>query len=697
VLEGAAVAGDPFELELAATAAATDETATLDAVDALLELDLLRPTDVPRRFRFRHPLVRCAVYESAPAGWRLAAHERCAKALVAAGARAHHVERSARVGDLDAVAVLREAGEATARLAPASAARWLAGALRLLPPTAPARERVDLLFARAGALTATGHIAESHEALVEALAIAPPEMRTKLTTACARTEHLLGRYEQARARLTGALDALPEPRSTEAVDLMIELSLNAGLRTKYQSLRDWAARAVDAARSAGDASLTAAAVAKLALAEVVTGTGDHAVYLEAAALVDALSDRQLALRVDAAAWLAGAELHLGRYAEADAHGGRALAVGRESGQGEIFFVVYQILGVVWYVRGKLAEAAELLDGAIEAARLRHNSEALAWSLFNRSVVALAAGDLEAAELTAEESVDLTRDDQSYVAAWATVRLAATRVETGQAAQAVELLVGSAGGEELELIPAAWRAGCLELLTRCWLALDRPEAAERAADRAQAVAAAVQLPLAGAWAGRAAAAVALHAGDTARAAALALASAGAADEVGAPIEAALSRTLAGRALAEGGEADRAIAELERAAAELDARGALRYRDQAERELGRLGHRTHRRTRPGMAAGTGLDTLTERELQVARLVVDRKTNPEIAAELFLSQKTVQTHLRHIFHKMDVPSRVALARAVERADRAADSRNQGVRSGGPADVTGRARRDTRPPARI
>ena len=53
-------------------------------------------------------------------------------------------------------------------------------------------------------------------------------------------------------------------------------------------------------------------------------------------------------------------------------------------------------------------------------------------------------------------------------------------------------------------------------------------------------------------------------------------------------------------------------------------------------------------------------------MAQLVVDRKTNPEIAAELFLSQKTVETHLRNIFRKMDVSSRVALARAIERADR-------------------------------
>jgi DNA-binding NarL/FixJ family response regulator len=168
-----------------------------------------------------------------------------------------------------------------------------------------------------------------------------------------------------------------------------------------------------------------------------------------------------------------------------------------------------------------------------------------------------------------------------------------------------------------------------------------------------------------WADRAAAAVELDAGDPARAADHALTSAAAADEAGAPVEAALSRTLAGRALAQTGERDRAATALQQAARVFERCGALRYRDEAERELRRLGHRIYRRTRPGDAESTGLESLTGRELQLARLVVDRKTNREIAAELFLSQKTVETHLRNIFRKVGVSSRVELARAVERAE--------------------------------
>jgi ATP/maltotriose-dependent transcriptional regulator MalT len=676
VLEGAAVAGDPFEPELAAAAAATSEVAAMDAVDELLHLDLVRNTDVPRRFRFRHPLVRRAVYDATPGGWRLGAHERCAKALAARGdsaaARAHHVERSAREGDLAAVAVLRQAGEEAARLAPASAARWFGEALRLLPQNALAEERVELLLSRSAALTAVGRFADSHSALLEALAVVPDEshaMHAKLARACAGVEGLLGQHEQAGGRLASAIDELPDQGSPEGVALMTELAVNLVWRAKYEAMREWAERAGNAARQLGDAPLTAAALAVLTLADSMMGAAERAEAnrREATALVDSLSDDELARHLESATRLAGVELYLGRYADGDVHATRALAVARATGQGELFLVLVATLGGVWRLRGKLAEAGELLDGGIEAARLLGNTHALVWTLLGRSAAALQAGEVELALTAAQEAVELSRElDEGFHSAEAAVDLARVLLETGEPQRAVELIVGSAGGEELVLIAGGPRAHGLELLTRCWLALDRDAEAERAATSAQAWASALQLPMASAWADRAAAAVDLYAGNAAGAAERGLAAAAAADEAEAPIEAALSRTLAGRALAQAGERDRAVTELQRAAREFEAHGALRYRDEAERELRKLGHRIHRRTRPGKTDATGIESLTERELQVARLVVDRKTNPEIAAELFLSQKTVETHLRNIFRKIDVSSRVALARAVERADR-------------------------------
>jgi DNA-binding CsgD family transcriptional regulator len=122
-------------------------------------------------------------------------------------------------------------------------------------------------------------------------------------------------------------------------------------------------------------------------------------------------------------------------------------------------------------------------------------------------------------------------------------------------------------------------------------------------------------------------------------------------------------LLGRALARVGDQERAVLVLERAAADLEAYGSTRYRDRAEQELRRLGHRIHRRTQPG-AQELGMASLSGRELEVARLVVDRRTNPEIAATLFLSLKTVETHMRNIFRKLGASSRVEVARIAERA---------------------------------
>ena len=101
-------------------------------------LDLVRPTEVPRRFTFRHPLVRARRLRRRPAvagSWLRTHARRTTLAAHGAGAaeRAHHVEQSASQGDEEAIEVLLEAGRTAASRAPAAAVRWFDAALRLLP------------------------------------------------------------------------------------------------------------------------------------------------------------------------------------------------------------------------------------------------------------------------------------------------------------------------------------------------------------------------------------------------------------------------------------------------------------------------------------------------------------------------------------------------------------------------------------
>ena len=129
--------------------------------------------------------------------------------------------------------------------------------------------------------------------------------------------------------------------------------------------------------------------------------------------------------------------------------------------------------------------------------------------------------------------------------------------------------------------------------------------------------------------------------------------------------ARSQVLAGRALALAGERTEAIRVLRSAERTFDDCGIERDRDLARRELRRLNARSEPRG-PSAPGDSGLASLSTREREVAELVTARHTNREIAATLFLSEKTVESHLRNITRKLGVSSRVAVARLVEQARR-------------------------------
>ena len=135
---------------------------------------------------------------------------------------------------------------------------------------------------------------------------------------------------------------------------------------------------------------------------------------------------------------------------------------------------------------------------------------------------------------------------------------------------------------------------------------------------------------------------------------------------APLEAARARAIEGVALAQTGDRERGVAALTDAADAFERFGAQRLRDHAVRELRRLGVRTWKRGPTVPRDAEGIHALSPREREVAALVQAGKRNTDIARELFLSLKTVESHTRNIYAKLGVSSRVELATRLGEHDR-------------------------------
>ena len=665
LLEGAAVAGDPFEPELAAAAAEIDDA--LEPLDGLLAAGLVRATDVPRQFTFRHPLVRRAVYEGAPGGWRLGAHARVARTLASRGAPptilAHHVEFSAQPGDAQAVALLRAAGDMVRPRTPASAARWYEAALRLVAG-AELDPAVGGPAARSsatspGAEAAAGRLERSRRAVLEALVLVDPasEESVRLVTACAAVEHWLGRHEDARRRLHAALDQHGDSQALK-LELAFDALYGLDLGTSAERAR--------AALDGPDRGASASAAALLAL--VLAADGQRAAAQEAVhaatSTLAGLDDRTLAAQLQSLWYLAWAETFLDHYEAALEHSRRGLELSRATGQD--WLVVPLLLAPVFALemQGRVTEARETATAAVDAARLAGNPHHLAWALWEYGLTLWYAGEVPA---RAPRWRRATRSPTRPGATCSGSPSPAGRSRPSWPEEG-DLVASRATGAALvrrlrpaisSCPPSAASAGTSSPTPRSRSATSTKRSGwssgSRPTRRTSAVPSPPCSPAAPAPRCSSPKATRPRAAATAREA-MDIASASGLD-----LEGRRAQLLLGSALA---DADRpaAVRELRAAEAALDAGGAHILRDRARRELRRLGHRvdTARRRDPG-----GLDGLSAREQEVVALVAAGHSNPAIAAELFLSVKTVETHLRNVFGKLGVSSRAEVAAAFARAE--------------------------------
>ena len=667
LLEGASVAGDPFDPELAAAAADLDHARALDALDALVAAGLVEPAGGARGFRFRHPVVRRAVYDATRAGWRLGAHERASNALAARGAapavRAYHVEQAAQPGDEGAVELLKAAAAESAGASPAVAARWYATALRLLP-AGDLAHRAEVLAPMAAALASAGRLEESRSALLEVIGLMPPEaeaMRLALVAACANVEHVLGRHDEARRRINEALEDLSDdaPAETRAA-LQFELAAASAFMQDAAGLRRFAGRAAETAGDTAPALKVAdqALVAVGALWSLDPDVGIPALD-RASEEFRLLDDAQLSARPDAAYYVGVAQLCGARYPDVLETSARGLVLVREASLGAFLAPLATLRAMALLNACRLEEAHSHVEVAEEASRLQGLTYQLHWALWMRCVVADAQGQIAEAAQAARESRELMAGQRDTILARTGLCGMALSHQWEDPQRCIHEML-DAGGPDLEGIDPAWSTFVMQVLARAALNTGDFAGAHTWAARLEERADALKLEACAHRAAATRAEVLLAGGEAQQAAYLAGQAADDSHELGCRLDSIGARLIAGRALAALGRRDDAVAELRRVADEAQRGGHSRLRDAAARELRQVGVRLSAPSGRGDGSA-GLEGLSEREREIVELVAQGRSNKEVAATLFLSAKTIEHHLSRAYGKLGVRSRVELASLV------------------------------------
>ena len=310
-----------------------------------------------------------------------------------------------------------------------------------------------------------------------------------------------------------------------------------------------------------------------------------------------------------------------------------------------------------FVIGEWEDAVPGLIAGGQAAQEKDNQLLVSQSLAYRAIVATATGDLRAArELVAPIADSLLGDQLSYNAGILAFAVAGLKAAQGDAQGAYDVLL------------RCWRFDaarenryyhrCLAPdLVRLALALgQRDVAAEVASVVAAGVPLAPEVPTVRSLALRCQGLVDGEVEPMIEAVALARQSPLLVEHAGVCEDAA-------RLLARGGRHGEAADLLAEALDRYEQAGADAWARRVRMQLRALGVRPGPRGSRDRPAH-GWESLTRTEQAVSRLVAEGLTNGAVARRLYISPHTVNTHLRHVFAKLDVPNRVALAAVVHRS---------------------------------
>jgi DNA-binding NarL/FixJ family response regulator len=275
-------------------------------------------------------------------------------------------------------------------------------------------------------------------------------------------------------------------------------------------------------------------------------------------------------------------------------------------------------------------------------------------MLTEALLCYAAGqraDRREVERLARRVLDAAHGRKNYIAVGSCLLVTWSFSAIGQVQRAAALLVTASGGPDLHRIKLWDRAFGYELLVTAALRRGDIPAALRWAALCEPLA---SVPVAAAAVGRTLSRVAVATGDHEDAADHAIASARLDALSGAKIDALRAGVLYATALASSGQRELAIQNLTEIAAEADELGATSVRKLAAKEWRQL-------VRRDAPAEGGFSSLSDREREIAVLVAEGHTNRSIGSTLFLSERTVQTHLSRILSVLGLPSRTAIPAAL------------------------------------